>query len=182
MSLVTNLIQAEISSLRDNIDGKTVSRPSPIHSDGLSVTYSVDVDIGEEGPINENGDLGNMVLYNVPIAAGNRSLIYAEIGSPVTLRRTATGQWEVYGFSKTYPNLYTIVCVEVPTYCFRIPTEDDPGEAQFHPPILGTPITYDQELRILTYEELGLYDTYGDIPYGAAGVFVGGEFQSWRLT
>ena len=49
--------------------------------------------------------------------------------------------------------------------------------------ILGNPYTYGQELRLLTDEELGTDGGgYGNIPYGAVGVFVNGTYTTWRAA
>lgn len=177
MSAVTNLITQGVSDGKTTLEGRTLSRPALIYTDGVNVTYGVDVDIGREGVINENGDLGMLPLYNVPIAAGNNSLIYAEVGSAVTLSKGATGQWQVVGFAKTYPGTFTVLCIEAPLYCLTVPTENPPGDPAYHTPVLGTPYLISETVRPLTYEELATYGTYGETCYGATGVFIGEVLQ-----
>lgn len=178
MSIIANLIDQEFVSKDTEIDGKTLTTPVLTYTDGVSVTYSVDVDIGREGEINENGDIGNLPLYGVPIAFAGHELIYADVGTPVRLSRATTGHWEVVGFAKTFPNTYEIYPVTLPSYCLTVPTENPPGLPELHPPIVGDPISIGQEIRLLTYGELSVYGTYGSIPYGARGIFVGGELSS----
>lgn len=160
------------------IEGKTVSIPRLIYSDGANVTYGVDVDIGREDVINENGDRGNLPLYAVPIASGNRSLMYASVGTPVMLGATALGQWQVIGFAKTYPGTITVIPVTLSEYCLTVPTENPPGQPTLHTPVIGTPITYSTVTRKLTYAELADYGGYGTVCYGAQVKFVNGVFDS----
>lgn len=182
MTVLSNLFIREFESAQTTIEGKTLTRPTLTYTDGINVSYAVDVDIGREGVINANGDIGMLPLYNVPIASGQHEIIYADVGSPVMLSRSATGQWQVVGFSKTMPNTYTIVPVTVPQYCLSIPLENPPGVPQLHPPVLGDPVSIGQEIRALTYEELSTYGTYGTSPYGAVGVFIGGVFTTMRTV
>lgn len=181
MTVLSNLFIKEFTSNQTTVEGKTLTRPTLTYTDGVNVTYAVDVDIGREGVINANGDIGMLPLYNVPIASGSHSIVYADVGSPVMLSRAATGQWQVIGYAKTMPKSYTIVPVTVPVYCLSIPLENPPGEPQLNPPVLGDPVSIGQEVRTLTYEELSTYGTYGTTPYGAAGVFVGGVFTGVRV-
>ena len=181
MSTLTYLFSAYIKEAVTRVEGRTLTRPALIFTDGIEVTYAVDVDVGMEGVINDNGDVGLLPLRNVAIAAGNNSLVYAEIGAAVELSRSSTGQWQVTGFSKTFPNTYTIVPVTLPQYCLTVPIENPIGDPVFHTPIVGTPISIAEDFRLLTYEELSIYGSYGSIPYGAVGVFVGGVFRDWRI-
>lgn len=102
MSLLTYLTQTEIASAASELDGKILTRPALLVTDGTNLVYAVDVDIGLGAP-----------LKNVPIARGNRDLLYAEAGSACRLRRSASGQYEVVGFSKELPGSYTRVCVHL---------------------------------------------------------------------
>lgn len=102
MSLLTYLTQAEITSSAREIDGKVLTRPSLLVTDGTNLIYAVDVDIGLGAPVK-----------NVPIARGNRDLMYADVGNAARLRRTASGQYEVVGFSKELPGSYTSICVHL---------------------------------------------------------------------
>jgi hypothetical protein len=175
VSAIANLIVKGVEEGKTTIEGRTLTSPTRIYTDGVNVTYGVDVDIGREGVINANGDIGILPLYNVPIASGDQSLLYAEIGSAVTLSKAATGQWQVVGFAKTAPGTYKILCVTVPQYCLRVPTEQPPGPPIYHPPIIGDEKDITIGTRLLTYEELGIYGIYGEIPYGATLKTVGNE-------
>jgi hypothetical protein len=174
MSVLTNLIVKSVEDGRQTIEGKTLTRPQLIYTDGVNSTYGVDVDIGREGVINANGDVGILPLYNVPIAANSRDVIYAEVGSAVTLSKSTTGQWQVVGFSKTYPGTYRITCVTLPDYCLRVPNLFPPGPPIYHPIIIGEESDITIGSRLLTYEELGICGSYGSIPYGARTKLTGG--------
>jgi hypothetical protein len=102
MSLLTYLTQAEIRSAATELDGKVLTRPALLVTDGINLIYAVDVDIGLGAP-----------LKNVPVARGNRDLMYADAGNACRLRRSASGQYEVVGFSKELPGSYTRVCVHL---------------------------------------------------------------------
>lgn len=181
MSALTYLFSAYIKEAVTRVEGKTLTRPSLVYTDGIEVTYAVDVDVGMEGVINDNGDVGMLPLRNIPIAAGNNALIYAEVGAAVELSRSSTGQWQVVGFAKTFPNSYFIVPVTMAQYCLTVPVNNPPGDPVLHSPIVGTPFSIAEDIRVLTYEELGEYGTYGVIPYGAVGVFIADVFQEWRV-
>lgn len=103
MSLLTYLTQTSIRDAGGELDGKVLTRPALLVTDGTNLIYAVDVDIGMSGP-----------LKNVPIARGNRDLLYADVGSAARLRRSESGQYEVVGFSKQMPGTYTRVevCID----------------------------------------------------------------------
>jgi hypothetical protein len=105
----------------------------------------------------------------VPIAAANKDLIYAEVGSAVRLRRSDSGRWEVVGFSKRRIGTYTRVGVSIP----------DPGFDPI-PYTLESPVDIGLTARVLTYDELITYGGYGAIPYGATGIFRGGVLIELR--
>lgn len=102
MTLLTYLTQAQIQDAATELDGKILTRPALLVTDGTNMVYAVDVDIGLGAP-----------LKNVPIARGNRDLLYADAGNACRLRRSASGQYEVVGFSKELPGSFTSVCVHV---------------------------------------------------------------------
>lgn len=102
MSLLTQVTRSEIRSAAVELDGKILTRPALLVSDGVNLVYAVDVDIGQGTP-----------LKNVPIARGNRDLIYADVGNAARLRRSASGQYEVVGFTKEMPGTVTRVCVHL---------------------------------------------------------------------
>lgn len=171
MSLIANIVSAEVRSDKDTIEGKTLTRPALLYTDGKNVTYAVDVDIGQEGAINVNGDIGILPLKNVPIAANNGELRYAEIGQAVTLKKNNLGHWEVTGLSKTMPGTFTMVPVTLPDFCLGVLV-----------PTVGDPVSLGIEVVILTYGELADYGLYGLIPYGAVAVFENGVLVEIRAN
>lgn len=186
MSALVDLIRNSTTKVVDNkwqsisdiaLTGTTLTTPSLIYTDGVSLTYAVDVDIGREAIINENGDLGNLPLYNVPIASGNRELIYAEVGTAVTVKRNAKG-WEVVGFAKTQTGTFHVTDITLPLYCLTTPTQASPGLPILHLPVIGETKDISIGVRKLTYGELATYGTYGNICYGASATFVGSELTN----
>ena len=118
-------------------------------TDGTNLTYGVDVDIGAaSGP-----------LKNVPLAVNNKDLIYAETGAAVTLRRSASGIYEVIGLAKSQPGTYNRVPV-----CLDDLT-------------IGAIEDVSWTGRVLTYGEIETYGGYGVVPYGASAIFKGGVLQ-----
>lgn len=153
MSLLVNLTEALIDDNRDEIVGRTTSRPKLlVYDEAGNEMYVVDVDIGEEEE-----------LRDVAVATGNNEVRYADVSTPVTLKRIS-GRWQVVGFAKTMPGTYNRVPVTVPSFDFGLPTYTT-----------GTVETISFEVRALTYGELGDLGTYGSAtPYGALGKFQGG--------
>lgn len=176
MPVLTDLAAAHVKRGIKTLYGKTLTRPALLVSDGISTVYACDVDIGPTDPtgrINQYkkalkglaGQEGttlddllttNTVLHNVTIARANADLIYADIGSPVTLTRSASGQWEITGFSQEMPGTYTLVPVNLSDLT------------------IGYPIDLSLTVRLLTLAELGSIRPFGTLPLGASGVFVGG--------
>lgn len=147
MSLLTNITQAQIDASKTEIDGKVLTRPALLVTDGIALVYAVDVDIGAKGE----------VLKNVPLARANHDLLYAEPGNPVRLRRTASGKFEVTGFSKEMPGRYDRFEVDLGTYA------------------IGPTVAFGLDARPLTYSDLAtLPGGYGTAPYGATGIYQGG--------
>lgn len=152
MSILVNYVRAEIADSETELNGRTTTRPNLIRFDEANnELYVVNVDIGEAGE-----------MRDVAIAQGNKQLQYAEVSSPVTLKKVA-GHWTVVGFSKTMPGTYKRVPVNLPNFDFGLPTyTTDPV------------VTESFIVRALTYAELGtLTGGYGnlDAPYGAIGKF-----------
>jgi hypothetical protein len=168
VSVLSYVTQNQITESATQINGKVLSRPSLLTTDGSNVVYVVDVDIGLQPPLGFDS-LGNpittdgagldAILRNVQIARGNRDLIYAEAGSAVTLQRTANGFYQIIGFSSEMPGTYNRFTVDLGDFTFG--------------PVADLSLT----ARPLTYEELSIYGTYGIIPYGAVGLFLGGVLQ-----
>lgn len=153
MSLLTSITQAQIDANRTELDGKVLTRPALLVTDGEARVYAVDVDIGQAGA----------VLKNVPLARANHELLYAEPGNACRLRRTAGGRFEVVGFSKEMPGRYERFAVDLATLSF--------GPIQ----LLGL------DARPLGYDELATVGGgYGAAPYGATGLFRGSELLEVR--
>jgi hypothetical protein len=154
LSNVLRVAQKAVTSAANEINGKILTRPQLLVTDGDARVYCVDVDIGL------TGDAGT--LRNVPLARANRELVYADVGNVARLRRTSSGQWEVVGFSKEGPGTYVRFPVSLTNFTFG-PIEDLSVQA-----------------RPLTYAELATLGGYGVVPYGAVGIFVGGVLQEIR--
>lgn len=143
------------------IDGRTTSRPQLLITDGVSVTYAVNVTIGD----------GGKEIVGVPIARANRDIFYgAEVGSPCRLRRTASGQWEVTGFSRSMPGTHTQIPVTVP------PFQLGPASGT----VVGPAVDRTLVVRPLTLGDLATYGGFGVTPLGALGAFQGGAFLEFR--
>lgn len=152
MSILTYIAQAEIRDAADELDGKILTRPALLVTDGENLLYAVDVDIGQKVP-----------LKNVPIARGNFNLLYADAGNACRLRRSASGQYEVVGFSKEQPGTYTRIPISLDDLTLG-PVEDITISA-----------------RPLQYGELADFGGYGMAPYGAVAVFRGNTLLEIRI-
>lgn len=166
---LTYLMRAEIDQSKREVDGTTLTRPTLLITDGIALTYGVDVDIGLKAIDNNTGDEVVTPLRNVPIAAANKDLIYTDVGSAVRLRRSDSGRWEVVGFSKRRVGTYTRVGVSIPAPGF------DPI-----PYTLSNPENIGLVARVLSYDELLTYGGYGVVPYGATGIFRDGVLIELR--
>ena len=144
-NVLTYLTEAQITDAEDEIDGKALTRPALLATDGAVLAYVVDVDIGQ-----------NVILRNVPVARNNRSLTFTDAGAAIRLRRTASGRYEVIGLSNELPGTYTTFAVNL-------------GDFSFGPVTDLTLVS-----RVLTYAELATYGGYGVLPYGTIGIFKGG--------
>ncbi len=152
-SQLHDIIDDEIGNLKNTLEGRTASRPILFLGDeAANSVYVVNVDVGEDE-----------LMRDIPIAQGNHDLRYADIGSPVALRRTAQ-RWTVVGFSKVMPGTRTEVLVTVPNFDFGLPTYT-----------IGVITDRTFIIRALTYGELATLGTfYGETPYGALGRFEAG--------
>ncbi len=145
-SILSYLTQADIRDAAPEVQGKILTRPALLVTDGVGVTYACDVDIGKEAP-----------LRNVPVAGGANNLIYAESGNAVTLRKTASGQYAIVGFAKELPGTYIRIPITISTSAFG-PSED-----------------LSMVSRPLTLGELADYGGgFGIIQLGAVATFQGG--------
>lgn len=153
MSILTNFVEAKIDESETELNGRTTSRPNlMVFNETANEIYVVNVDIGE-----------GEELRDVAIAQGNQQLRYAEVSSPVTLKKIA-GHWTVVGFSKVMPGTFNRVPVTLPAFDFGLPEYTT-----------GTVVTESFTIRPLRYGELATYGTYGTAtaPYGALGKFKG---------
>jgi hypothetical protein len=153
MSLLTSLTQAQIEANQTELDGKVLTRPALLVTDGDALVYAVDVDIGNAA----------QVLRNVPLARANRELMYAEPGNPVRLRRTADGRFEVVGFSREMPGTFERFAVDLGTLSFG-PLENLSLDAV-----------------AVQYADLAtLSGGYGVVPYGVTAIYRGGVLIELR--
>lgn len=95
-------------------------------------------------------------MHNVPIARGNADLIYADIGAAVYVERTASGQWQVGGFSQERPGTHKLYPVDLGNMT------------------LGTVIDLSIESRLLTLAEVGELRPFGQLAFGSAAIYQGG--------
>lgn len=161
MATLTYLMRAELRDARAELNGKILTRPSLLVTDGISLVYACDVDIGVKDPAGNDQvadliDQYNTVLRNVPVARSDYELIYADVGAAVRLRRTGSGQYEIVGFSDEMPGTYIRVPVDLDD--FTIGAIEDVSISS----------------RPLTLEELSTFGDFGTTPFGAIGVFQGG--------
>lgn len=173
MSILTNLMSAQIRDAKDELNGKALTRPALLVTEGNSLVYAIDVDIGMDKP-----------LRNVPIGKGTRDISYADIGQAVRLRKTASGRYEVSGFSKEQPGTRVSITVTIPELILG-----DPSGGLGGPPvglggiiIVGTPVDNTLSGRLLTYAELStIGGGYGIAPYGATGIYKGTTLQEIKV-
>jgi hypothetical protein len=166
MTVLSNLIDAQIKDAKTTLYGKVLTRPALLVTDGQEAIYAVDVDIGIVDPTGydetldlQNQNITGSVLHNVPIARGNDALIYADVGAAVTLTRSVGGRYEVSGFSQILPgtNIRYAVNLEDMT--------------------LGGTTDNTWTARPLTLGELGTLAPFGNLPLGAIGIYRGGVLQ-----
>jgi hypothetical protein len=202
MAVFTDLTQARIISQTKRLYGTVLTRPTLAYSaTSNDLTYACDVNVSETDPTGKisqlikvkggkGPDLGGLpgqpppywnlgderevstVMRNVTIARGNQELIYADIGTAVELTKTQSGKWEVTGFSIERPGTYILIPVSIPELTF--------GPIEFPPPItppitIHPPFNGSVETRQLTFGELGEYEPFGALPFGASAIFVGGR-------
>lgn len=161
-SPLTYLVEAVQRDTKYELDGRTITRPTLSVSDGLNYTYGVDVDIGVTNQQGNDqslnllniGPLGS-ILHNVPIAKGNMDVVYADVGAAVRLRRTATGRYEIIGFSKEMPGTYKRIPVDFTNFSLG-PIED----------LTITSVA-------VSYGDLVLFGGYGVAAYGTIAIYKG---------
>ena len=160
MTVTSNFVEAKIKDKRLELDGKVLSRPLLSVTDGISLVYGCDVDIGitaisgyNQSPLLVNAN--NTVLKNVPIARSNRDVVYAEVGSAVRLRRTSSGRFEIIGFSKEMPGTYKRYAVNLTTLT------------------IGAVEDVTITALVIPFGDLILFGSFGTIPLGAIAVYRG---------
>jgi hypothetical protein len=184
MSILTDQTNAAIKAQVKVMLGTIATTPALLVTDGINTTYACDVNIGNfdsTGTINQykrnllgipgtdgyqvdDSLIYGTVLRNVPLARNNASLIYADIGTPVTISRNESGQWVVNGFAEEQVGTYTMVPVDLSSG------------------LLGPIQNLTSIIRPLEFGELALYGGgFGTIPFGAMGIFVNGILQSIRI-
>jgi hypothetical protein len=187
MPVLTDLASAAVKRGTRLLYGTVLSRPALLVTDGLNLVYACDVNIGptdstgrieqykrnkktggseklEHLPGQDSWHLAdsitvNTVMHNVAINRANRDLIYADVGAPVRLERTDSGQWEIMGFAIEQPWTVTLVPVNL----------DDLT--------IGTIGDFTISTRLLSLGELGTFDDFGNLPFGARAIFVGNTLQ-----
>lgn len=184
MSVITDVTNALIKSNKTDMLGTIATAPALLVTDGTNVTYACDVNIGQfdsTGKINQYkrnllGIAGTQgykiddqliygtVLRNVILARNNAALIYADVGTAVTLERNASGQWTIAGFAEQQVGSYVMIPVNL-------------GDGS-----IGPIQNLTDSIRPLTLGELALYGGgFGLIPFGISGVFIGGVLQRLQL-
>jgi hypothetical protein len=72
------------------------------------------------------------------------------------MTRSASGQWQITGFSMEQPGTYNLVPVDLTTM------------------EIGSVLDMSIDSRLLTFSELGSLEPFGSLPLGASGIFSGG--------
>lgn len=167
MATLTYLLQATLKDSKQELDGRIISRPALLVTDGENNVYACHVDIGvisaagvdqAQNIHNPNTGLQNQpwtVLYNVPIARGNRDLIYADVGAAVRLRRTTGGRFEIVGYSFEAPGTIKRIGVDIEEFT------------------IGAVEDFTVTSLVIPYGELATSGGYGNVPYGAYATYVG---------
>ena len=198
MAVLTDLASAEVKRGVKTLYGTVLTRPALLVSDGINTSYACDVNVSEldptgtinqyyqqkkDGTLEEHGGYKqpsmltglpgeapeywnlddsltvNTVLHNVNIARGNADLIYADVGSPVRLDRSTSGQWEITGFSIEQPGTHTLIPVDLGNF------------------EVGVIIDKSVTTRLLELHEIGEFQPFGLIPFGASAIYIGGTLM-----
>lgn len=175
-----DLTEAVVRPTQNTLNGQVMTRPALFVEDGKNDVYVCDVDVGimsangridqtikylygvpgtRHFTVNDTLTVGT-ILRNVPCAPNNQQLRYADVGNAVQLQRTASGQWQIVGFSVELPGTRTRYGVHVGTLTIG--------------PITGVGLTS----RPLTLQELStLGPGFGITVFGAVGLFLNGVLQ-----
>lgn len=184
-SILTYLTQAAIRDSVQQMTGEIVTRPALLKTDGSSLTYCADVQIPvaatiERDPVTGTIETGR-ILRNVPIAMGNRDLIYANINQAVTLTRNgSSGRFEITGFAKSKPGKYVRIAVDLG----EVWGGADGSGAGGTGPVVGLPVDAGITVRRLTlgdyadptYSPGGSFVPWGVIPLGSYASFNGDTY------
>lgn len=100
-------------------------------------------------------------LRNVVIAADQHQLLHAEVGAPVTVERTQSGNWMITGFSIEQPGTHFLYPVDL-------------GDMT-----IGPVMDLSVDVRLLTLAEIGELEPFGYLPFGSSAIFQGGEFSRY---
>jgi hypothetical protein len=188
MAVLTDLAQAQVKDGVRRLYGITLTRPALLVSDGLNEVYACDVHITQDDPTGkihqyynerhkkkdfltglpgqrpEDWQLDDSLpghvdttLRNVAVARNNVDLIYADVGNPVICERTENGQWQIVGFSMERPGSHMLYPVDL-------------GDMT-----IGTVIDLSVDTRLLTLAEIGEFQPFGVIAFGASAIFEGGD-------
>jgi hypothetical protein len=132
-----------------SVVGVTTSYPALLKSDGLNLTYTVNVMITFVASQEE--------MKNVPIAEAAGAVFYADVGSAVQLTKIPlTGKYEVTGFSKFKPGFLRRYAVDCGTG------------------LIGAVVVSTLSTRMLSLGELKSYGGgFGSCPLSAFGLFRG---------
>lgn len=169
MGIKTYLKSADLAKVESRISGTIMTAPAMVYSDANgNVTYACDVDIGQEGVIDDNGTVGVLPLYNVPLAANNNSLRYARPGNAVELQLINAGTWEITGFSKTKAGTFTVRYITLPNICSDFPQIGYGEETQ-----MGVTQNF------LTLGELGTFKPFGELPLGSQALYLNGNLYGF---
>jgi hypothetical protein len=188
MAVITDAMSAEVKRTTKVLFGNIATQPALLMSDGVSLQYACDVNIGPTDPSGvidqykdrytgkatlitglpgqpdsdfqvEDVDTINTMLHNCLIDKSNEQLRWADVGSPVRVERTSAGVWRVVGFSVEMPGTWTLTPVNL-------------GDLT-----IGESVDLSVSIRRLTLGEFGMLVPFGTALLGVTGVFLGETLQ-----
>jgi hypothetical protein len=195
MGVLTDLASAEIKITTKKLFEVTLTRPAILVSDGLSVTYACDVNIGATDP---TGAIRQYIMENDPDYDPDDSLITGLPGQPPEdwqLDDSLPGHVDTTMHNVVISrNNSDLIYADVgsPVVCERNESGqwqitgfsiEQPGTHKLYPVNLGlgtigTIIDLSVDTRLLTLAEIGEMQPFGVLPFGASAVFRGGELLS----
>lgn len=153
---IYDLISAVLKSSEGTITGKVASDFYELHDASGGYAWGCDVDIGQ--PMTYADAAGReqttTVLRNVPIAMNNREIFYAQVGWPVLLRKMSNLKYAIVGLGKSIKLTTDVTYVSFTDGVSIVSRE-----------------TLGYYYRRLTLGELGTIEDFGDLPFGAIGIF-----------